>query len=872
MANPFQYISAAYQSLKTTATEWFTPDKPIEPSAPPGTQPRTFEYPAGYNLNTLPRAYEEIDFGMLRNLADNCDLLRVGIETCKDQVESLEWGIGPKKKLNMKPADLRAATQKQQANIDKAYALLTYPDLVNGLSWKRWIRKVMEDMIILDAPSIEVIRTRGGDIARLKVVDGATIIPKIDINGDRPQTPDPAYQQVLYGMPAINLTTDQLLYLPRNPRANHVYGYSYVEQIVTTVDIAIRRQLYMLGFFTEGNIPETAFGCPEGWTAEQVAEFQAYWDSLFEGDQNAKRKGRFIPGGITPFQLKSPELKAEVDEWLARVIMYVLSLPPTPFTKETNRATAETVQQASKSEGLAPRKNYVKELMDTIIQRYMGFTEIEFQWIDEDAIAPLEKAQVNQIYLQAKVLDPDEVREELGRDPLTPEQQAKLNPPVPEPFNGQKDDKRKPEQEEQDPKKGKATDDPDDVGKIDTGGGIAKKAIKKKPFEPISRETDVLNNSQSEIEELLQEFFKERAPEVAGTIVVSLKAGKLIDQILDELDFDGWSILFDDVQPLLMRIAKYSGARALAQVEVSDENITNLVNEDAVAWANERAAEMVGKKWVDGELVDNHNANWAITESTREYLRETVTNAMEEGWSPQKLAKKIEDNTAFSESRAKMIARTETALADCNGRMIGYKQSGLNLGKHWIVADGDDECDDCANNEAAGVIGLDDDFPSGDAMPPCHPNCRCDYTVALLEDEEDDQVTKFSESDHPRDEKGRFTVKDEYIDQPKSLGARAANCFTTKKDIPLAGKGNPVLEAGSKVTKVKVISEGTKIRDVRRLVNDHKLPNGADTRAKDWKKMTGTATIKTDNGPEIAEIHWYQCENIGKIEMKVKQR
>ncbi|MBP2638370.1 MAG: phage putative head morphosis protein, gp7 family [Firmicutes bacterium] len=247
---------------------------------------------------------------------------------------------------------------------------------------------------------------------------------------------------------------------------------------------------------------------------------------------------------------------------------------------------------------------------------------------------------------------------------------------------------------------------------------------------------------------------------------------------MDELDFNGWSILFDDVQPILVRIAKYSGARALTQVEVTDQNITNLVNEDAVAWANERAAEMVGKKWVDGKLVDNPNASWAITESTREYLRGTVTDAMEEGWSPQKLTKELEDNTAFSKSRAKMIARTETAFADCNGRMIGYKNSGLNLGKQWIVGSG--ACEKCAINKKAGVIGLDDAFPSGNIVPPAHPHCRCDVIPVLLDN---DPVTKFSESEHPRDKKGRFA--------PKNTNLRTGK---PNSHIDVAGKNGIIKE------------------------------------------------------------------------------
>lgn len=69
---------------------------------------------------------------------------------------------------------------------------------------------------------------------------------------------------------------------------------------------------------------------------------------------------------------------------------------------------------------------------------------------------------------------------------------------------------------------------------------------------------------------------------------------------------------------------------------------------------------------------------------------------------------------------------------------------------------------------------------------------------------------------------------------------------------------------------MKVIAEGEKIRDVNRLIETYPLPNGTLTKAQDWYKCRGTAII-TDGVKEIVkEIHWYQCENIGKVEFKFK--
>jgi hypothetical protein len=68
------------------AQNWFGPLDPITPLAPSEVAGRQWDYPAGYNLSTLSRPFEPVTFSTLRNLADSYDLLRVVIETRKDQV------------------------------------------------------------------------------------------------------------------------------------------------------------------------------------------------------------------------------------------------------------------------------------------------------------------------------------------------------------------------------------------------------------------------------------------------------------------------------------------------------------------------------------------------------------------------------------------------------------------------------------------------------------------------------------------------------------------------------------------------------------------------------------------------------------------
>lgn len=312
--------------------DFFGPRQPQRPLAPPGAAVgRQFDYPAGANLQTRPRAYEPISFDQLRGMADNYDLLRLVIETRKDQLSKVPFQILPKKKTGQSS---RAVADERCDNVEKFFLC---PDKEHD--WFTWLRMLLEDMFVIDAPTLYARRTRDGQLWAFEIVDGGTIKRVISEDGRTPMPPEPAYQQILKGMPAVNYTTEEITYRPRNPRSNKVYGYSPVEQIVMTVNIALRRQISQLQHYTEGNVPEALAGTPDGWTPQQIGEFQGYWDSIMEGNTAARRHMKFVPGGIqVQFTRGENGLQDQFDEWLARIVCYAFSLPPLPFVKQVNRA------------------------------------------------------------------------------------------------------------------------------------------------------------------------------------------------------------------------------------------------------------------------------------------------------------------------------------------------------------------------------------------------------------------------------------------------------------------------------------------------------------------------------------------------------
>jgi HK97 family phage portal protein len=400
-------LAGDQNAMRQFRTTWgtggiFSPGEPLVPPEPERT--RVWDFPVGWNYTYTPRSYEPIGFAELRALAENHDITRTVIETRKDQIEALNWAI---KSIDEK---------RPAADASRRIAALTRfwrsPD--GEQPFAGWLREALEDVLVLDAPAFEIRRNRGGEIIGLDVVDGSTIKVLIDETGRRPRPPAPAYEQVIHGRPWRLLSSDELLYLPRNRRPHKAYGFSPVEQIVMTVNIALRRQIMQLQHFTEGNVPPGLLNAPDNWTAEQIRQFQEWFDAILAGNTGARTRLIWGPAGARYQAFKEAPYKDEFDEWLARIVCYAFSLPPTAFVRQLNRATAETAQNTALEEGLAPLMGWVKRLCDHVIQDRMGHPDLEFAWSGARPSDPKDEAAILVGYVQNGIYTVNEARSALG--------------------------------------------------------------------------------------------------------------------------------------------------------------------------------------------------------------------------------------------------------------------------------------------------------------------------------------------------------------------------------------------------------------------------------------------------------------------------
>lgn len=402
---------------------FFSPQQPVWPQGGSAiTRPWEWDYPSGYNLNYIPARMEMM--GMLKGMARTWGVLATIIATRMDQLLRVPFTI----------QRIDRPRQKSVA-VDEMKKFFRRPD--GKLTYGAWARKILDDLLVLDAPAIYFARDRAGRPLYAEAIAGQTIFPLIDDVGRRPDslvtmTEDglqylrrqPAFQQIIKGMPLVDLDESELMYVPMRPRPElPMFGYPPTEEILVETSEAIRKTFYQANFWASGTIPDLVVTVPDTWSPRQIASFQAFFDAMMTGNMELKSKVRFLPGGMKPFDIKNSSgesLWSQRDETLIRLACFAYSVSPTPFIKQVNRSTAQQSAQASNEEGLFPLMSYWKnDIMDPIIQDRFGYDDIEFSFQPVPESNAEKLAKIHQIQLAEGLRNRNEIRtQDLGFDPI----------------------------------------------------------------------------------------------------------------------------------------------------------------------------------------------------------------------------------------------------------------------------------------------------------------------------------------------------------------------------------------------------------------------------------------------------------------------
>jgi hypothetical protein len=390
--------------------------------------------------------------------------------------------------------------------------------------------------------------------------------------------------------------------------------------------------------------------------------------------------------------------------------------------RQVNRATAEQAQETALEEGLAPLMGWAKRLCDTLIQDRFGHPDLEFAWGDKRPVDPGDQSKILDTYVQRGVMSINEARDVLGLDPIEGGDIATITVPgqgpVPVAQLGQ-------------------SLEPGSVREVAKSGA--------RPF-PRPATSPARRRAAAELHREITRFFDEEAPRVAAEIYRARKVrlAKADDDDDDDdvtpvdqdqhrleaailaallaINFGRWAVLVAPIAAVLADLGSSTFDDTVAAVGAA--NMVGSGLDWARAFARSRAAELVGRRWIGDQTVDDPDADEAITASTADMLKPKIRQAITEKMTQAEFAAELAQSV-FSRARAERIAEYETTKVFHQATLQAFKQSGRVTQVNWVTM-GDDLVEEvCEDNENGGPIDLGGTFPSGDDAPPAHVACRC---------------------------------------------------------------------------------------------------------------------------------------------------
>lgn len=414
---------------------WMSPGTAPTPTVDAGV--RAWDYLSQINQQWSKRKTELTSFGQLRAIAEWSPLARLIIEKVKERLIERPWQF----RLKPMPGESKGDTIKRTATdkgVEKLTAQFQYPD--GEHCWQDWARMLLEEMIVIDAASVYFDRTVPGS-PRMVVFDGSTIDRKIDTMGmtprfDAPAPDNVAYQQIIKGTIIANLTTRDLLYLPRNPRVQKLYGYSCVEQMMQIAITSALRWAWQRNYYDASDIPLGTVELPADSSKESIERWVTNLASVLSGNVEDRTKLLPIPAGGKITLLKQSELTDGMDEYLARCLCYALGETPTGFVRMMNRASGQQQDDTREEAGEIPTAGWLKRLVDRLVQSplYLNCPNVEFTYVEQAEVDSLKQAQVDFINVPLGITTVNEARVRDGKEPLTPEELEALKPAPPPQF------------------------------------------------------------------------------------------------------------------------------------------------------------------------------------------------------------------------------------------------------------------------------------------------------------------------------------------------------------------------------------------------------------------------------------------------------
>lgn len=345
------------------------------------------------------------NFKMLRNIARLNSIVQVSKDTLKHQLTSIDYSLMVKK-----------GDDSEYVNeIAFLHDLFDFPN--SRQTYRSFWSQVLEDILVIDRGVIENIYNSNGEIVETYQVDGATIRPRVDLNG---QMLDPAYVQVVNGKRVAEFEENEIDLLVKNPKSeidSWGYGCSPVERVMMSVLSGINAETFNAETFTKSSLPPylvnvktnnpaTIDALREQWESRSKGNL---WSALFIGEEQ----------GMSIEKLKESNQDMQYYDlilWLAKIVIAAFEISPQDvgLTMDVNKATGQSQQQLTKSQGLKTMLTLMEEWHNKKIRQLSfvnsKFSNIVFHYKDLDKTDEKTQAEIDQIYLMNGVYSGDYIR------------------------------------------------------------------------------------------------------------------------------------------------------------------------------------------------------------------------------------------------------------------------------------------------------------------------------------------------------------------------------------------------------------------------------------------------------------------------------
>lgn len=429
------------ENTEKSNTEIVLPDKILDKVnkalKPSKTRSLAFETDKERNLGNLRKGLQKpgfISYDILRRACNAVPVARVCVNSLKEKITKTKWVIKNKDPM----------AKEDESQIETITNLLRTPNPND--TFRSLMDKMLEDLLVLDSVAVEKTRYPNGELAQLFYVDAATIRPVFDEYGNQDieidlktkegnQRLPVSYLQVMdnspYGGPESGEIVGawpkkDMIYFHMHPQGtmeNYGYGLSPLEGVLSVVNNLLNSDNFNGSYFDEGAFPPLILQLAGQLDQRNLEAYREYLYAEIEG--NFHRPAIMAGGG----EMKIHNLKEmtnrdmqfmEYTQWLSKLLSAAYGLSPQDIgiTDDVNRATSMTMKQLSESKGYGSILNLIKEVInEEIIRKDFGFNDLEFAWIEEDALEPETSMRIYDTALKNGTMTLNEVREKLGLTP-----------------------------------------------------------------------------------------------------------------------------------------------------------------------------------------------------------------------------------------------------------------------------------------------------------------------------------------------------------------------------------------------------------------------------------------------------------------------